>query len=128
MSRGRLGHQLFGADLVKGDFKQRVTAHFHHGQHHAPAESSMLDHIALADLQEGRRRRCRSKDRAFAALDLLTDKGFLRKAAPAKGILPIRRFLFPGQITALADNAQLENDITQNSMNTIWKELENDTW
>lgn len=24
--------------------------------------------------------------------------------------------------------SQLENDITQNSMNTIWKELENDTW
>ena len=24
--------------------------------------------------------------------------------------------------------SQLENDITQNSMNNIWKELENDTW
>lgn len=26
------------------------------------------------------------------------------------------------------DYFQLENDIAQNTMNTIWQELENDTW
>jgi len=51
VGRGCFGHQLLGADVIKGNFQQGIAAHLHNGQHHTPAKCRMHDHIALVQFQ-----------------------------------------------------------------------------
>ena len=104
MSRGGLCHQLFGSDIVKGNFQQRIAAHFHDRQYHTPAESSMLDHITLVHFQISGSSLRRGKHRSFTAFDLLTDHRFLREAPSAKLVIPVCRSFFPLGKTAFAVN------------------------
>ena len=45
ITRGGFSHEFLGADVVKGDFQQRVATHFPHRQHHAPAEGGVGNHL-----------------------------------------------------------------------------------
>ena len=69
MSGSGLGHQLLGADVIKGNFQQRVAAHFHDGDHHTLAKSGMGNHIALIKIQ-GHGLGRGSQFGGFAALDM----------------------------------------------------------
>ena len=44
---GGFRHELFGADVVKGDFQQGVAAHLGDCQYHAPPKGRMLHHIPM---------------------------------------------------------------------------------
>ena len=46
-----LRHELFGADIVKSDLQQGISAHLHHRQNHTLAKGRVLYHIAFVEFQ-----------------------------------------------------------------------------